>query len=99
RGSATSSFSRTNLFQDVMHRNCQEAPGAARRIEYVVFWPRIQHENSHAADVARREELATVPAQVGAYDLLVSLALHVGLALQQGIWLELRDEIGQHARI
>ena len=86
----------SDLLKHVIHGRDQKAAGAHGGVEDDVVFGRVDHPHHHVAHVARREELALVTTQVGAHDCLVRVALNVHVALEQGIHLQLRHDVGEH---
>ena len=89
----------TNFLDHVVHGRDEKPASAARRIENELLLGGVEHFNGHAAHIAWREELAAITAQIRADDFLIGPALHVDVALQQRIHLELGNEIGENDRL
>ena len=58
--------------------------------------PGLSISYGHPADIAWREELASVAAEIGADDFFVGFTLHVDITLQQRPRLELGDDVGEY---
>ena len=58
----------------------------------------MNHFNGHLHDVAWREKLTAITAQIGAHDLFVGFSLDVNLGVEQAVPLEFTDDIGEAAR-
>lgn len=66
-----------------------------------IFFTRlnVQHVNSHALYVTRRKEFAPVTPEIGAYQLLVCLALDVDMGIQKTVALQFAHHISQGTRL
>ncbi|CRH62827.1 Uncharacterised protein [Chlamydia trachomatis] len=83
----------------MVHGGDEESAGTAGRVEDQVLVGGVEHPDHHVADVTRGEELAPVAAEVGAYNLLVGLALDVDVGVEEREHLELGNDVGQNLRL
>src|SRR5437868_4463936 len=79
--------------EHVVHGDDEEAGRTAGGIENELPRLRIEDLYGHAARVARREELATVTAEVRSHNLLVRHALDVDRRFEERIALQLRGDV------
>ena len=90
------SLRRADFLDHMIHRRDEKPARTAGRVENELLLAGVEHRDRHAANIARRKELAAVAAQIRADNFLVGAALHVDVAFQQRIHLELGNQIGQH---
>ena len=75
-------------FYHLIHGRHHKSARTAAAVQHFLVVFRVDHIDRHFHHVARGEELASVTAQVGPYNLLVCFAFDVNICVEQRIFLE-----------
>ena len=82
-----------------VHGDNQETTGATGGVKNTFFVARRKHLDGHVHDVTWGEEFTPVAAEVRANKFFISLAFDVDVRVEQRVFLQFTDNIGQTARL